>query len=68
MQLLTNSHFHPHGIKVCCRVLQGVAVRYSVLQRVALCCSVLRCVAVGNGADEKLAPWSLRSSIYVLLQ
>jgi hypothetical protein len=25
--------------------LQGVAVRYSVLQRVAVCCSVLQCVA-----------------------
>jgi len=31
---------------VCCSVLQGVAVRYSVLQCVAACCSVLQCVAV----------------------
>ena len=32
--------------KVCCSVLQYVAVCYSVLQCVAVCCSVLQCVAV----------------------
>ena len=32
--------------QVCCRVLQCVAVFYSVLQCVAVCCRVLQCVAV----------------------
>jgi len=33
-------------VRVCCRVLQGVAGCCSMLQCVAVCCSVLQCVAV----------------------
>jgi len=32
--------------KVCCSVLQCVAVRYSALQCVAVYCSAMQCVAV----------------------
>ena len=32
-------------VNSCCSVLQCVAVRFSVLQRVAVCCCVLQCVA-----------------------
>jgi len=35
----------PRGHRLCCSVLQCVAVCCSVLQCVAVCCSVLQCVA-----------------------
>jgi len=37
---------HMVGVAVCCRMLQGVAVWYSVLQCDAECCCMLQGVAV----------------------
>ena len=51
--LLSLIAFNTAG-KVCCSVLQCVAVCCSVLQCVAVCCCVLQCVAVSPSFLDRL--------------